>query len=74
MFCLFKVIHYCQLMSLRTQRNKYQDVNHLIGWAISQKLPLAGFKWIEETFHFNKDLIKRYNDDEGYYLEVDIQY
>ena len=61
-------------MSLRTLRNKYWDVNHLFGWAMSKKLPLAGIKWIEETFQFNKDLIKSCNDDEVHYLEVDIQY
>ena len=32
--------------------------------------------WVEETSQFNKDFIKSYNDDsdEGYFLEVDVQY
>ena len=28
---------------------QYLDVNDLYGWAMSQKLPLNGFKWIEDT-------------------------
>ena len=34
------------------------------------------FKWIEETFHFNEDFIKNYNEesDEGYFLEYDVLY
>ena len=27
---------------------KYWDVKSLYGWAMSQKLPLGGFKWVEE--------------------------
>ena len=40
------------------------------------RLPLHGFKWVEGTSQFNEDFIKCYNDysDEGYFLEVDIQY
>ena len=48
----------------------------MYGWALSQKLPLGGFKWVEETSQFNKSLIKSYNEDSGtgYFLEVDVQY
>ena len=55
---------------------KYWDVNNLYGWEMSQKLPVNYFEWIEETSQFNEDFIKNYNDksDEGYFLEVDIQY
>ena len=43
---------------------------------MSQKLPVNGFKWVEETSQFNEDFIKTYNEekDEGYFLEVDLQY
>ena len=51
---------------------KYWDVNNLYGSAMSQNLPVPGFKWVEETSHFNEDFIKSYNedDDEGYFLGV----
>ena len=41
-----------------------------------QKLPVNKFKWIEETHQFNEDFIKNHNEesDEGYFLEVDVQY
>ena len=43
---------------------------------MSQKLPVNGSKWVEDIFEFNEDFIKRYNDEsnEGYFLEVDLQY
>ena len=55
---------------------KYWNVNHLCGWAMSQKLPANNFKWIEDTSQFNEDFIKHYNEEsgEGYFLEVDVQY
>ena len=55
---------------------KYCDVNSLYGWAMSQKLPINQFEWIEETSQFSKDFIKNYNEesDERYFLEVDVQY
>ena len=41
-----------------------------------QSLPVNNFKWVEETSQFNEDFIESYNEesDEGYFLEVDIQY
>ena len=55
---------------------QYWDVNNLHGWAMSQKLPVNNFEWIKDTSKFNEDFIKNYNEesDEGYFLEVDIQY
>ena len=55
---------------------KYWDVNNLYGWAMSQKLPVNNFEWIEDTSHFNKDFVKSYNEEsnEEYFLEVDVQY
>ena len=37
---------------------KYWDVNNLHGWAMSQKLPLCNFKWVEKTFQYlcNKNI------------------
>ena len=55
---------------------QYWDVNNLYGWAMSQELPLNNFEWIKDTSQFNEDLIKDHNEesDEGYFLEVDVQY
>ena len=41
-----------------------------------QKLPVNIFEWIKDTFQFNEDFIKSYIEetDEGYFLEVDVQY
>ena len=54
---------------------KYWDANNLYGWTMSQKLPVNGFKWVEDISDFNENFIKSYNDesDEGYFLEADIQ-
>ena len=55
---------------------KYWDVNNLYGRAMSQKLPVNNFEWIEDNFQFNENLKKRYNEesDERYFLKVDVQY
>ena len=55
---------------------QYWDVNNLYGWEISQNLPINNFEWIEDTSQFNEDVIKNYNkeSDEGYFLDVDVQY
>ena len=56
----------------------YLDANNLYGWAVSQKLPVYGFEWVEKSrlSRFNKTFIKKYNEnsDIGYFLEVDIDY
>ena len=56
----------------------YLDANNLYGWAMSQKLPVNGFKWVEKSrlSRFNERFIKNYNEnsDIGYFLEVDIDY
>ena len=55
---------------------KYWDVNGLYGWVMLQKLPVNNFELMEDTSQFNKDFIKNYSEesDEGYFLEVDVQY
>ena len=54
--------------------HKIWDVNNLYGWAMSQRLLLGWFKWVEETSQFNEDFVKIYNDDsdERYFLEADV--
>ena len=43
---------------------------------MSQKLPVNKLEWREDTSPFKEDFIKNYNEesDEGYFLEVDVQY
>ena len=43
---------------------------------MSWKLSVNNFEWIKDTSQFNEDYIKSYNEesDEGYFLEVDVQY
>ena len=55
---------------------EYLDANNLYGWAMSQKLPVNGFKWVKNLSKFNEDYIKKYdeNSNTGYFLEVDIEY
>ena len=55
---------------------QYWNVNNLYGWVISQTFPVNNFAWIKNTSQFNEDFIRNYNAerDEGYFLEVDIQY
>ena len=31
----------------------YLDANNLYGWAMSQKLPVNGFKWVKNLSKFN---------------------
>ena len=54
----------------------YLDANNLYGCAMSQKLSVNGFKWVEMLSRFNEIFIKNYNEnsDIGYFLEVDIDY
>ena len=54
---------------------QYLDANNLYGWAMSKKLPVNGFKWIENN-ETNEDFIKNYNenDNKSYIFEVDLKY
>ena len=63
---------------------QYLDANNLYGWAMSKKLPVNGFKWINnnETAEpnakhvINEEFIERYNenDNKGYIFEVGVKY
>ena len=37
---------------------KYWDVNNLYGWAMSQKLPVDNFQWLEDVSKFHESFIK----------------
>ena len=55
---------------------QYLDANNLYGWAMSQKLPVNGFKWINEVTEIDVKFIKNYDEDsdKGYIFEVDVNY
>ena len=56
---------------------EYVDTNNLYGQAMSQKLPIGNFKWIEkdDKSKINEKFIKNYdeNSDKGYIFEVDVE-
>ena len=56
----------------------YLDANNLNGWAMSQKLPVDDFKWIEKDnlSKFDEKFVKDYdeNSDKGYILEGEVEY
>ena len=37
---------------------QYLDTNNLYGWAMSQKLSVNNFKWVEDTSKINEEFIK----------------
>ena len=57
---------------------QYLDANNLYGWAMSKKLPVNGFKWLDsdKINDINEEFIKNYheNNDKGYIFEVDVKY
>ena len=57
---------------------QYLGANNLYGWAMSKKLPVNSFKWLDsDNIHeINEDFIKNYdeNNDKGYILELDVKY
>ena len=45
------------------------DANNLYGWAMSQKLPVDGFKRKKYISKYNKDFIKNYDENSDIYLK-----
>ena len=58
----------------KSSRLKYWDVNDLYGLLMSQKVPIDGFKWVEETSQFNRDFMKSHNEESNrvYFLEAEV--
>ncbi|VDH96284.1 Hypothetical predicted protein [Mytilus galloprovincialis] len=53
----------------------YLDANNLYGWAMSQALPVEGFRWINDSEIENLNICDIADDSEnGYILEVDLEY
>ena len=55
---------------------EYLDANNLYGWAMSKKLPVRGFKRLDNLSMFTEEFMKSYdeNGNKGYILEVDVEY
>ena len=57
---------------------QYLDANNLYGWAMSKKLPVNGFRWLDSNKinEINEEFIKNYNenDNKDYIFEVDVRY
>ena len=52
---------------------QYLGANNLYGWAMSKKLPVNGFKWLDSN-KINEEFMKNCNENDikGYILEVDV--
>ena len=55
---------------------QYLDANNLYGKAMSEKLPVRGFRWMTDIYRMDKEFVRSYdkNDIKGYILEVDVDY
>ena len=52
---------------------QYLDANNLYGWAISKKIPVNGFKWIENN-EITEEFIKNYNESDNKDYILDVKY
>ena len=55
---------------------QYLDANNLYGMAMTEKLPVKGFNWMDDISMINEELVKSYNKNssKGYILKVDVDY
>ena len=55
---------------------QYLDANILYGMAMSEKLPIKGFKWMVDIPGIDENFVKSYkkNSGKGYILKVDVDY
>ena len=53
---------------------QYLDANNLYGWAMSQKLPTHGFKWIDYDKTKVLKLLEKRDTNKGYIFELDLEY
>ena len=55
---------------------QYLDANNLYGKAMTEKLPVRGFKWVNDISKIDEDFVNDYNknDNKGYILDVDVDY
>ena len=55
---------------------QYLDANNLYGMAMTEKLPVKGFKWMDDISMINEDFVQSLNKNsgKGYILKVDVDY
>ena len=55
---------------------QYLDANNLYGKGMTEKLPVKGFRWMEDIAKRDEDFVKVYNknDNKDYILDVDVDY
>ena len=54
---------------------QYLDANNLYGWAMTQKLPTHGFKWMKKpNIQSTIELLEKKVTKIGYIFEVDLEY
>ena len=53
---------------------QYLDANNLYGWAMSQKLPTGGFKWMNVDKPSVLKLLEKKDTNQGFIFEVDLDY
>ena len=54
----------------------YMDANNLYEYAMSKKLPVDGFEWVEDLSAIDENFIKNYDEDSdvGHFIEVNVEY
>ena len=54
----------------------YTDYNNLYGKAMSEKLPVDGFEWVDDISEIDENFIKKYDEDSnvGCFIKAYIQY
>ena len=53
------------------------DAKNLYGWALSERLPTHGFKWMKESQLTNEEVLKLLDQritNHGYLFKVDLEY
>ena len=53
---------------------QYLDANNLYGWAMTQKLPTHGFRWINVDESSVLKILEKKDTNQGFIFEVDLDY
>ena len=63
-------------MKKKSSYIQYLDANNLYGKAMTEKLPVRGFRWMGDISKIDEGFVKDYNknDNKGYILDVDVDY